>query len=58
MDAIKDGSTDAEVMAKWPDSLEYASDTGKEISPLAVLAPYLLESLLGLRKKTDSIAKP
>jgi hypothetical protein len=51
MNDIKDGPTDADVMAKWPDSSEYAGDAGREISSLAALAPYLLAPLLGLGKR-------
>jgi hypothetical protein len=50
MNAIKDGFTYADVMAKWPDSLEYAGDAGREISSLAASTLYLLEPLLGLGK--------
>jgi hypothetical protein len=51
MDDIKDGSADADVMAKWPDSPEYAGDAGREISSLAASTLYLLAPLLGLGKK-------
>jgi hypothetical protein len=47
MNTIKNGSTDADVMAKWPDLLEYAGDAGREISSPEALALYLLEPLLG-----------
>jgi hypothetical protein len=51
MNAIKDRSTDANVMAKWPDSPEYEGDAGREISSLAASTLYLLAPLLGLGKK-------